>query len=83
MGRLLFVYENADVTNQGSMEREQRYLLHWGNPRKRGSMRVVYREDQQQREHEVLSDEAAFSDGSEGRRSSGEPDAPSPTTSPA
>lgn len=25
-------------------------------------MRVVYREDQQQREHEVLSEEAAFAD---------------------
>ena len=32
-------------------------------------MRVVYREDQQQREHEVLSEEAAFADGTEGRRS--------------
>ena len=38
-------------------------------------MRVVYREDQQQREHEVLSEEAAFADGTEGRRSSSEPDA--------
>ena len=38
-------------------------------------MRVVYREDQQQREHEVLSEEAAFPDGTEGRRSSSEPDA--------
>lgn len=38
-------------------------------------MRVVYREDQQQREREVLSEEAAFADGTEGRRSSSEPDA--------
>ena len=38
-------------------------------------MRVVYREDQQQREHEVRSEEAAFADGTEGRRSSSEPDA--------
>ncbi len=38
-------------------------------------MRVVYREDQQQREHEVLSEEAAFADGTEGRRSSSAPDA--------
>lgn len=38
-------------------------------------MRVVYREDQQQREHEMLSEEAAFADGTEGRRSSSEPDA--------
>ena len=38
-------------------------------------MRVVFREDQQQREHEVLSEEAAFADGTEGRRSSSEPDA--------
>ena len=38
-------------------------------------MRVVYREDQQQREHEGLSEEAAFADGTEGRRSSSEPDA--------
>ena len=33
-------------------------------------MRVVYREDQQQREHEGLSEEAAFADGTEGRMAS-------------
>ncbi|MEC4294915.1 deoxyguanosinetriphosphate triphosphohydrolase [Adlercreutzia shanghongiae] len=37
-------------------------------------MRVVYREDQLQREHEGLSEEAALADGTEGRRYSAEPD---------
>ena len=37
-------------------------------------MRIIYREDQEQREHGALADDAAFSDESEGRARSTEPD---------
>lgn len=37
-------------------------------------MRIIYREDQEQREHGTLADDAAFSDESEGRARSTEPD---------
>lgn len=37
-------------------------------------MRIIYREDQEQREHVSLSEEAAFADESEGRARSTEPD---------
>ncbi|WP_139653194.1 deoxyguanosinetriphosphate triphosphohydrolase [Raoultibacter phocaeensis] len=37
-------------------------------------MRIIYREDQEEREHVVLSDEAAYADESEGRARSTEPD---------
>ena len=37
-------------------------------------MRIMHREDQEQREHDVLSPDASFSDESEGRDRSAEPD---------
>lgn len=37
-------------------------------------MRIVYREDQERREHETLTEDASFSDESEGRARSAEPD---------
>lgn len=37
-------------------------------------MRIIHREDQEQREHEVLSPEASFVDESDGRARSAEPD---------
>ncbi|MEG1825731.1 MAG: deoxyguanosinetriphosphate triphosphohydrolase [Gordonibacter sp.] len=37
-------------------------------------MRIIYREDQEQREHEALSPDAAFADESEGRARSAQPD---------
>lgn len=37
-------------------------------------MRVIYREDQQLREHDAFSEDAAFSDESEGRARSSDPD---------
>ncbi len=37
-------------------------------------MRIIHREDQQQREHTMLSSDAAFADESEGRARSSEPD---------
>lgn len=37
-------------------------------------MRVIFREDQERREHEALSDDASFSDEGEGRDRSTEPD---------
>lgn len=37
-------------------------------------MRIIHREDQEQREHEALSSDAAFADESEGRARSAEPD---------
>ncbi len=37
-------------------------------------MRIIHREDQQQREHTILSQDAAFADESEGRARSSEPD---------
>lgn len=37
-------------------------------------MRIIHREDQEQREHEALSPDAAFADESEGRARSAEPD---------
>ncbi len=37
-------------------------------------MRVIHREDQEQREHVLLSADASFADDSEGRARSGEPD---------
>ena len=37
-------------------------------------MRIMHREDQEQREHGMLSPDAAFSDESEGRDRSAEPD---------
>lgn len=37
-------------------------------------MRIVYREDQERREHETLTEDASFSDEGEGRARSAEPD---------
>ena len=37
-------------------------------------MNIVHREDQQQREHVLLSPDAAFSDETEGRAQSAQPD---------
>ena len=37
-------------------------------------MRIMHREDQEQREHDVLAPDASFSDESEGRDRSAEPD---------
>lgn len=37
-------------------------------------MRIIHREDQEQREHEILSSDASFADESEGRARSAEPD---------
>ena len=37
-------------------------------------MRIIHREDQEQREHEALSPDASFADESEGRARSTEPD---------
>lgn len=37
-------------------------------------MRIIYREDQEQREHEALSSDASFSDATEGRARSADPD---------
>ena len=41
---------------------------------KEQTMRVIFREDQERREHEALSEDASFPDESEGRDRSTEPD---------